>query len=104
MPYLRALAVLLFVALLAGGAALQDKDKDKAVKDKEVKDKEVKDKEVKDKEVKDKDKKIKGSLPANYKQLGLTDAQKQKIYKIRNDYKDKLEELEKTKAKLKPDH
>jgi Spy/CpxP family protein refolding chaperone len=84
MQYLRALAVLLVVALLTcGAAAYQDKDKD--AKDK------------KDKE----EKKIKGTLPQYYKSLGLTDNQKQKVYKIRADYKDKLDELEKAKAKLK---
>jgi Spy/CpxP family protein refolding chaperone len=87
MQYLRALAVVLVTALLVcGAAAYQDKDKDKDKKDK------------------DKDeKKLKGTLPAHYKALGLTDKQKQAVYKLRAEYKDKFDELEKTKAKLKAD-
>jgi hypothetical protein len=55
---------------------------------------------VKDKP-KEPDKKLKGALPQHDKALGLTDKQKQSVYKLRAEYKDKFDELEKTKAKLK---
>jgi Spy/CpxP family protein refolding chaperone len=84
MQYLRALAVVLVAALLVcGAAAYQDKDKDAKDKDKKE------------------EKKIKGTLPQYYKQLGLTDKQKQSVYKLRAEYKEKFDELEKAKAKLK---
>ena len=41
--------------------------------------------------------KVKGTLPANYGKLGLTDAQVQEIYKTRNKYND---EIAKLKAKI----
>jgi len=85
MPHLRALALLLVCALFAGAAAIQDKDKDKDVKDKAAKD----DKDKKDKD----DKKVKGQLPAYYKQLGLSDLQKTKVLKVRAEFKEKIDEL-----------
>jgi hypothetical protein len=45
--------------------------------------------------------KIRGQLPANYGKLGLTDVQKQSVYKIRADYKGKIDQLAKQLAKLK---
>ncbi|MBL8824121.1 MAG: hypothetical protein JNJ77_16165 [Planctomycetia bacterium] len=42
-----------------------------------------------------KESKIRGVLPQYYRQLGLSDEQRQNIYKIQHDYADKLEELEK---------
>jgi len=42
-----------------------------------------------------KDTKIKGQLPPNWGKLGLTDEQKQKVYKIQADYRDKIADLEK---------
>ena len=47
------------------------------------------------------EKKLKGYLPTYYKSLGLTDAQKQRIYRIQAEYKEILDEIERTKAKLK---
>jgi hypothetical protein len=44
---------------------------------------------------------LKGILPANYGKLGLSDEQKQKIYKLQADYKGKVETLEKQLATLK---
>jgi Spy/CpxP family protein refolding chaperone len=79
-----AVVLLLSVALVLGAGA-QDKEKDKKDKDKP----------------KEPDKKLKGTLPQYFKALGLTDAQKQRVYKIRAETKEKLDELEKTKAKLK---
>lgn len=35
----------------------------------------------------------KGTLPANWKKLGLTDDQVKKVYKIQTDYRTKLESL-----------
>src|SRR3981081_2646724 len=37
--------------------------------------------------------KTKGSLPANWKKLGLTDEQTQKVYKVRADYGDQINTL-----------
>lgn len=42
-----------------------------------------------------KDGKARGVLPANYRQLGLSDEQRQNIYKIQNDYSDRIDELQK---------
>jgi hypothetical protein len=47
------------------------------------------------------DTKEKGYLPANYAKLGLSDEQKQKVYKIQADYKTKVEAIEKQLATLK---
>jgi hypothetical protein len=44
---------------------------------------------------------VKGYLPANYGKLGLSDEQKQKVYKIQADYKAKAESLERQLAALK---
>jgi hypothetical protein len=41
------------------------------------------------------DKKYKGVLPANFKKLGLTDAQVQNIYKIQSEYRSKIDDLKK---------
>src|SRR4051812_10332724 len=87
MPRLRALALLLLVAFATGALAYQDKDKDAKDKDKKE--------EKKDKE------KLKGFLPANYKKLGLSEAQVQKIYKLQAEYKDKLAAIERQKSQLK---
>ena len=37
--------------------------------------------------------KAKGTLPANWKKLGLTDEQAQKVYKVRADYGDQISTL-----------
>jgi hypothetical protein len=42
--------------------------------------------------------KLKGTLPANWKKLGLTDAQVQEVYKIQGKY---TEEIDKLEAKIK---
>ena len=34
-------------------------------------------------------------MPANYNKLGFSDDQRQSIYKIQNDYSDKIDDLEK---------
>jgi Spy/CpxP family protein refolding chaperone len=44
--------------------------------------------------------KEKGMLPANWGKLGLAEDQKQKIYKIQNDYRVKMDELQKKIDKL----
>lgn len=46
---------------------------------------------------------IKGTLPAHYGKLGLSDEQKQKVYKIQADYKGKIEKLEKELTSAKAD-
>lgn len=43
----------------------------------------------------------KGRLPSNYGKLGLTDAQKTKIYGVQGSYEDQLDALEKQTAALK---
>jgi hypothetical protein len=95
MPQLRALALLLIVALVGVAVAYQEKDKDKDPKDKVKKD----DKDKADD--KDKDKKLKGYLPANFKKLGLSEAQVQKIYKLQADYDVKQADLKRQMEKLK---
>ena len=45
--------------------------------------------------------KIKGTLPANWGKIGLSDEQKQQIYKVQADYRDKIEPLEKQIRDLK---
>jgi hypothetical protein len=94
MPHLRALALLLVLALAATTAVgFQDKDKDAKDKDK---------KEEKDKKTdKDKDKKLKGQLPPYYKQLGLSDSQRQRVLKVRAEYKEKIDDLKKKIETLK---
>src|SRR4051794_32572827 len=97
---LRALALLLAAALFTAAAVAQDKDKDKDKDGKDTAKKDEKDKDPKDKQD-DKDKgKLKGFLPANFKKLGLSESQVQKIYKIQADYKAKIEDLDRQKKKL----
>jgi hypothetical protein len=45
--------------------------------------------------------KLRGQLPAYYKKLGLRDDQVQKIYRIRADYKAKVEDLKRKMDRLK---
>src|SRR5262245_5070390 len=45
--------------------------------------------------------KFKGVLPANWAKLGLTDDQKQKVYKVQTEYNDKIGALEKQIKDLK---
>jgi len=45
--------------------------------------------------------KLKGYLPPNYGKLGLSDEQKQKVYKIQGDYNQKTADLEKQLKALK---
>ena len=62
---------------LLGATASQEKDKDK------------------DKKTDDATPgKVKGTLPPNFGKLGLSDEQKQKIYKLRADFKTKIKDLE----------
>ena len=49
----------------------------------------------------DKDTKVKGTLPANWGKLSLSEEQKQKIYKIQGDHHDKIAALEKQVKDLK---
>jgi len=44
---------------------------------------------------KDKESKARGVLPQNYRQLGLSEEQRQTIYKIQNEYSDKIDDLQK---------
>lgn len=45
--------------------------------------------------------KVKGTLPQNWKKIGLTDDQVQKIYRIQNKYNEEIEKLEAKIAELK---
>jgi hypothetical protein len=72
------------LALVMLGAAYQEKDKDKEKKAEEPG-------------------KLKGTLPANFKKVGLSDEQVQKVYKIRIDYKAKMDDLKKQMDRLKAD-
>jgi hypothetical protein len=45
--------------------------------------------------------KLKGVLPPNWGKLGLTDEQKQKVYKVEADYKGKIADLQKQIDELK---
>jgi hypothetical protein len=45
--------------------------------------------------------KAKGQLPQNWSKLGLSDEQKQKVYTIQTQYKEKIEALEKQLGDLK---
>ena len=48
-----------------------------------------------------KDEKLKGFLPMYWKSLGLTESQKQQVYKVQAEYKKKLEALEQQIEQLK---
>ena len=77
MFYLRLLALLFGIAVLsAGGSIGQDKGK--------------KDEKSEKKDDKKDDSTSKGQLPANWKQIGLTDEQKQSVYKINAKFKNSI--------------
>src|SRR4051794_32043421 len=85
--YLRVSVVMLALAALLGMVYAQDKDKEK------------------DKSTKH-DKppvKVRGQLPPYYKKLGLRDDQVQKVYRVRADYKGKVDALKKKIDQLKAD-
>jgi hypothetical protein len=46
---------------------------------------------------------LRGQLPANYRALGLSEEQRQKIYKLQNEFADKIKELEEQIEKVKAD-
>jgi hypothetical protein len=48
-----------------------------------------------------KDDKVKGTLPPNWGKLGLTDVQKQQVYKTQKEHRDKIADLESQIKKLK---
>jgi hypothetical protein len=91
---LRLAVMLLLVALLGTGwVAGQDKKSDDKKTEKKKNDKT----EVK----KGLPARVKGYLPAGYGKLGLSDEQKQKIYKIQNSYKAKIADLQRQIKQLK---
>ena len=69
MPKVRLSLAVVLVAFLVGGLSLAQEKKDTLPA------------------------KTKGSLPANWKKLGLTDEQTQKVYKVRADYGDQINTL-----------
>jgi hypothetical protein len=82
------------VAILLAGtglAAFQEKKDDKKADEKKTDDKKTEEKTTK----------LKGFLPANFKKLGLSDEQIQKVYKTKADYKEKIESLKAQIEKLK---
>jgi Spy/CpxP family protein refolding chaperone len=84
MSRLCSLALLTALLVLAGGTVAQDTKEPKNVK-----------KEAKKDEA---PVRVKGVLPANWKKLGLTDAQVQGVYRVQNKYN---EEIDKHEAKIK---
>ncbi|MFO0847356.1 MAG: hypothetical protein U0871_02190 [Gemmataceae bacterium] len=82
MSRVRLSAFLVGVFLLAGVSAGQDKGK-------------------KDDPPKEPATKYKGQLPQNWKKLGLTDDQTQKVYKVNAKYNEQIEALEAKIAELK---
>ena len=85
------------VGLSIDPAIAQDKKEDKK---EEAKDKKS---EVKKEDVKDKKEvgKVKGQLPAYWKNIGISDDQKQNVYKIQSKYRSKIDEHQSEIAKLK---
>lgn len=77
----RIFALLLIVVLLAPALAFQEKDKPK--------------------EDPKPTPKLRGMLPPNYKKLGLSEEQKQRVYKIQADYRDMIDALQAKIEKLK---
>src|SRR5262245_21126067 len=75
MPRVMGLVAVMALALLLGGG-LQGQDKDTPAK-------------------------FKGTLPANWGKLGLSDEQKQKVYKVQSEHHDKIAALEKQVKDLK---
>lgn len=83
MPSLRVCAFLVGALLLVGPTVGQDpKKKDDPKKDEPAA-------------------KYKGQLPANWKKLGLTDEQTQKVYKVQARYGEKIDALEEQIKELK---
>jgi Spy/CpxP family protein refolding chaperone len=64
------LVLFAMIALCSAWAAAQDKTKDQPGK-------------------------ARGQLPQNWSKLGLNDEQKQKVYRVQNDYRPKIDELQK---------
>lgn len=78
---MRLLVGTLAVALLLSGvsaASAQEKGKSKS-----------------DSSSKERESKVRGVLPQHYRQLGLSEEQRQNIYKIQNEYADKIDDLQK---------
>ena len=111
MRVLGKLGFLLLAALIVGVAiepAISQEKKEDKKEDKKDK-KEDKKEELKDKKEDKKDKKedkkevvkFKGQLPAGWGKIGLTDDQKQNVYKIQSKYGTKVDELKSEMAKLK---
>lgn len=44
---------------------------------------------------------VRGFLPANYRKLGLSEEQRQKVYKVQAEYDDKIKDLEEQIAEMK---
>lgn len=72
------LALALFLGT-ANSAVAQDKEKSKSSSS----------------STKEKESKARGVLPQHYRQLALSDEQRQTIYKIQNEYSDKIDDLQK---------
>jgi len=80
MRYVAGALALAFFLGTATSAVAQDKEKSKSGSSSTTKEKESK---------------VRGVLPAHYKQLALSEEQRQTIYKIQNEYSDKIDDLQK---------
>ena len=90
------LALVTALVVLSGGLVGQDPKKEDKKPDEK--------KALESKSVEKKDEpatKLKGVLPPNWKKLGLTDDQVQKIYKVQNKYDDEIDKLQAQIARLK---
>ncbi|HQR09409.1 MAG TPA: hypothetical protein PLN21_21485 [Gemmatales bacterium] len=79
MRYVAGVLALAFFLGTATTAVAQDKEKSKSGSS----------------STKEKESKVRGVLPAHYKQLALSEEQRQAIYKIQNEYSDKIDDLQK---------
>ncbi len=79
MRYVAGVLALAFFLGTAGSVSAQDKEKSKSGSS----------------STKEKESKARGVLPQHYRQLALSDEQRQTIYKIQNEYSDKIDDLQK---------
>lgn len=85
MSRLRLIPVLLVAALFGASGGFSQEKKEPAKDVKESKEKDSKEKEAV---------KFKGSLPSRWGQIGLSEDQKQNVYKIQGQYRDEIDKLQ----------
>jgi TolA-binding protein len=86
MSRLRLIPLLLVAALFGASGGFSQEKKEPAKDVKESKEKESKEKEPAVK--------FKGSLPSRWGQIGLSEDQKQHVYKIQSQYRDEIDKLQ----------